>query len=67
VTEQPKAFERRATGVPGLDDVLEGGLLSSGVYLLQGPPGAGKTILANQMCFHHASIGARAVYVTLLA
>src|SRR6185369_5333520 len=33
----------------------------------QGPPGAGKTILANQMCFHHASTGQRAVYVTLLA
>ena len=34
---------------------------------MQGPPGAGKTILANQACFHHASTGGRAVYVTLLA
>jgi circadian clock protein KaiC len=58
---------RRPTGIPGLDRILEGGLLVSGVYIVQGPPGAGKTILANQACFHHASTGAHAVYVTLLA
>jgi circadian clock protein KaiC len=42
-------------------------LLASGVYIVQGPPGAGKTILANQMCFHQAKAGRHAVYVTLLA
>ena len=59
--------DRRPTGVAGLDRILEGGLLVSGVYIVQGPPGAGKTILANQICFHHASTGGHAVYVTLLA
>ena len=59
--------ERRPTGIAGLDRILEGGLLASGVYIVQGPPGAGKTILANQICFHHASTGGHAVYVTLLA
>jgi circadian clock protein KaiC len=59
--------ERRPTGIPGLDRILDGGLLASGVYIIQGPPGAGKTILANQVCFHHASTKAHAVYVTLLA
>ena len=59
--------ERRPTGIAGLDRILEGGLLTAGVYIVQGPPGAGKTILANQACFHHASTGGRAVYVTLLA
>jgi circadian clock protein KaiC len=59
--------ERRPTGVPGLDVVLDGGLLASGVYIVQGPPGAGKTILANQACFYHASTGGHALYVTLLA
>lgn len=59
--------ERRPTGIPGLDRILEGGLLAAGVFIVQGPPGAGKTILANQACFHHASTGGRAVYVTLLA
>ena len=56
-----------STGVRGLDVVLEGGLLVGGVYILQGRPGAGKTILGNQMCFHHAQEGQRALYVTLLA
>ena len=59
--------DRQPTGVAGLDRILEGGLLVSGVYIVQGPPGAGKTILANQICFHHASTGGHAVYVTLLA
>jgi circadian clock protein KaiC len=58
---------RVSTGVPGLDPILAGGLLAGSVYIVQGPPGSGKTILANQMCFHHASAGQRAVYVTLLA
>jgi len=67
MTEQAVPFERLSTGIPGLDQILDGGLLEGGVYIVQGPPGAGKTILANQACFHHASGGGRAVYITLLA
>jgi circadian clock protein KaiC len=59
--------KRVATGIAGLDAILEGGLLQGGVYILRGPPGAGKTILANQLCFHTASGGGQIVYVTLLA
>jgi circadian clock protein KaiC len=58
---------RVTTGVRGLDPLLEGGLLGGGVYIIQGPPGAGKTILGNQICFHHAATRGPAVYVTLLA
>jgi circadian clock protein KaiC len=46
---------------------LRGGLLRGGVYIIQGVPGAGKTIFANQVCFHHVAHGGRAVFVTLLA
>ena len=53
--------------MPGLDTVLGGGLLKGGVYMVSGPPGGGKTILGNQLCFHHAARGQRAVYMTLLA
>jgi circadian clock protein KaiC len=67
VIEERVSSERRSTGIPGLDRILDGGLLVTGVYIIQGPPGAGKTILANQACFHHASTGGHAVYVTLLA
>src|SRR3954471_24505737 len=67
MTEQSVPFERLSTGTPGLDQILDGGLLEAGVYIVQGPPGAGKTILANQACFHHASRGGREVYITLVA
>lgn len=68
--EREEAFgpvERLQTGVPGLDTCLGGGLLRGGVYLIEGPPGAGKTILGNQVAYHRAAVGERAVYVTLLA
>ncbi|MBL8269908.1 ATPase domain-containing protein [Steroidobacter sp.] len=61
------ALERIATGVPGLDEVLKGGFYEGAVYIVRGTPGAGKTILANQICFHQARQGKRALFVTLLA
>jgi len=61
------SLARLPTGVRGLDDILHGGFLEGGVYILQGSPGAGKTVLANEICFRHAAAGGRAAYVTLLA
>jgi circadian clock protein KaiC len=55
------------TGVPGLDAVLKGGLLPRAVYIVQGGPGEGKTILANQICYSWAARGEQSLYVTLLA
>src|SRR5689334_15393802 len=60
-------LKRLPTGVPGLDTVLRGGFLRGGIFIVQGSPGAGKTILGNQICFHHVAQGGRALYVTLLA
>lgn len=57
---------RLSTGVNGLDVVLGGGLLTGGVYIVQGSAGSGKTILANQICFHAAASGRHAAYLTLL-
>lgn len=59
--------ERVPTGIDGLDAILKGGLIKSGIYIVTGRPGAGKTIFANQICFQAAQRGASAVYVTLLA
>jgi len=64
---QPATIERVPTGVAGLDAVLRGGFTRGGIHVLQGLPGAGKTTLGNQICFHHAAGGGRALYVTLLA
>src|ERR1700761_1127665 len=60
-------LERLPTGVPGLDTILRGGFLRDGTFIIQGSPGAGKTILGNQICFRHVASGGRALYVTLLA
>ncbi len=60
-------FKRVMTGIAGLDTILRGGFFEGGIYIIQGAPGAGKTILSNQICFHHAGRGGRALFVTLLA
>jgi circadian clock protein KaiC len=64
---EEQTIERVPSGVPGLDLILRGGFPMGGIHILQGPPGAGKTILANQICYHHAASGGRALYVTLLS
>jgi circadian clock protein KaiC len=58
---------RLETGVPGLDMVLGGGLEPGSVTVVAGPPGAGKTILAQQICFANSSTEHRAVYYTTLS
>jgi circadian clock protein KaiC len=65
--ENQAEIARVPSGVPGLDTVLRGGFLRGGVYILQGVPGAGKTILGNQIVFHHVAEGGRCLYITLLA
>ncbi|MEO5686526.1 MAG: ATPase domain-containing protein [Burkholderiaceae bacterium] len=66
-TDNVAPIERLHSAVPGLDQILGGGLLRTGVYIIQGLPGCGKTILANQICYGHVAEGGSAVYVTLLA
>ena len=61
------ATERVPSGIAGLDIILRGGFMLGGMYILQGSPGAGKTILTNQICFNHVAAGGRALFVTLLA
>ena len=39
---------KAGTGVPGLDDILAGGLQRGRVYLIEGSPGTGKTTIATQ-------------------
>jgi len=64
---EEQTIERVPSGVAGLDTILHGGFPTGGIHVLQGPPGAGKTTLANQICYHHAAGGGRALYVTLLS
>ena len=52
--------------VPGLDAILRGGFLQGGLYMIQGQPGAGKTLLASQVLYGHAAAGGRGLFVTVL-
>jgi circadian clock protein KaiC len=52
-------------GVPGLDNVLGGGLTPHRLYLLEGAPGAGKTTVAIQFLREGAVHGESVLYVTL--
>ncbi|MES1980863.1 MAG: ATPase domain-containing protein [Pseudomonadota bacterium] len=55
-----------ATGVPGLDTVLGGGLPEFSFNVLAGPPGSGKTTLAHQIMFELATPERPALYFTVL-
>jgi circadian clock protein KaiC len=56
---------RAAMGVPGLDDILGGGLLPGHVYLLEGSPGTGKTTTALRFLLEGAERGEKGLYITL--
>ena len=53
-------------GVPGLDDILHGGLPAGNVYLVHGGPGTGKTTLGLHFLREGAGRGERVLYVNLL-
>ena len=55
-----------ATGVPGLDAVLGGGLCEYSFNLVAGAPGAGKTTLVQQILFANATPERPALYFTVL-
>lgn len=55
-----------ATRVPGLDEVLGGGLPEFSFNLIAGQPGCGKTTLAHQIMFALATPERPAIYFTVL-
>ena len=57
--------ERCPSGIPGLDDILAGGLPCSCFYLIQGDPGSGKTTLALQFLLEGVRRGESVFYITL--
>jgi len=56
---------RISFGIPGLDDILHGGLPSGHLYLLEGTPGAGKTTIALRLALSTCKAGLTALYITL--
>lgn len=54
------------TGVPGLDEILGGGLPEFSFNIIAGAPGGGKTTLAHQIMFANATPDRPALYFTVL-
>lgn len=58
-------MESCTTGVPGLDEILSGGLIKGRLYLVEGSPGTGKTTLGRQFLMAGTDAGETVLYITL--
>lgn len=57
--------DRKATGITGLDPLIEGGFLEGRSYLIIGEAGTGKTVLSMQFILQGLREGEKAVYVAV--
>ena len=57
-------IERISTGIPGLDNVLWGGLIANQAYLVKGQPGSGKTTLGFHFLSEGASQGETSLFIS---
>lgn len=53
------------SGIPGLDDILLGGLRAGHLYFLEGPPGTGKTTFGLQFLLEGVRRGERCLLISL--
>lgn len=58
-------MDRIKTGVPGIDEMLHGGLIPKRTYLVIGGPGAGKTIFSFQFLLQGLAENEKVLYVAL--
>ncbi|HDD46501.1 MAG TPA: KaiC domain-containing protein [Candidatus Aenigmarchaeota archaeon] len=58
-------MERIASGVPGLDEILGGGVPKNHIVLVSGTCGTGKTILCGQFIYEGLNNGENGVYLSL--
>jgi circadian clock protein KaiC len=67
MTKKRTDIARIETGVRNLDALFRGGLPKGTVTVIGGPPGAGKTILTQQICFHNVSPDQKVLYFGTLS
>lgn len=58
-------IERISSGIPGLDELMEGGFVKGSVNLITGMAGTCKTIFGCQYIWHGIQKGERGLYITL--
>jgi KaiC/GvpD/RAD55 family RecA-like ATPase/predicted RNA-binding protein len=64
--EIKKELEYRVpTGIPGLDEIIEGGFPHKSTILLTGGPGCGKTIFSMQYLLHGVTLGEPGIMVSM--
>ena len=56
---------RVSSGVPGLDDLVGGGVPARRLYVVSGPPGSGKTTLSTQFLVEGAKQGEGGLFVSM--
>src|SRR6202158_1368882 len=64
-TQDRVTINKLPTGVPGLDDILGGGVPEFSFNIIAGAPGSGKTTLAHQIVFANATEKKPALYFTV--
>lgn len=57
--------QRITTGIPGLDQLIQGGFIRNSVNLVTGGTGTGKTIFAGQFLWEGLQKGEPCVYITM--
>ena len=57
-------IERIKTGIPGLDEILSGGIPKDSLFLIAGPAGVGKTVMCVQIVYNNILQGRKAVFVS---
>ncbi len=65
-TPRKVVIRKMPTGVPGLDDIMGGGIPGFSFNIIAGTPGCGKTTLAHQIVFANATMEKPALYFTVL-
>jgi KaiC/GvpD/RAD55 family RecA-like ATPase len=58
-------MRKKKTGIPGLDDMIQGGIPEGRIILLSGGPGSGKTILSIQFLIEGIKQGEKCAYISL--
>ncbi|RLF09824.1 MAG: recombinase RecA [Thermoprotei archaeon] len=61
----PRAIERTPTGIPGLDELIEGGVLKGRTHLIAGETGTCKTIMSLQFLLNGIKRGEHGIYMAI--
>ena len=63
--EEDEEIQRAGSGIPGMDEMIQGGFPRGGVHIISGPPGGGKSLFGMQFLVEGARKGENGIYITL--